>query len=121
MARQRDYHAEYVARTERAKDAGFRSYGEMRSFNKENAGTLNAMRGDSFASAMWRESHPDTPDPRSDPIAASAFYDDIVVPYEAEGEVTGQMRHDAVAYFIDYEGMSEDEAIEAMRDIYGES
>lgn len=40
---------------------------------------------------------------------------------EAGEEPTGRSRHDLVSYFIDYEGMTEDEAVAAMREIWGES
>lgn len=38
---------------------------------------------------------------------------------EAGDEPTGRNKHDLVSYFIDYEGMNEDEAVEAMREIFG--
>jgi hypothetical protein len=40
---------------------------------------------------------------------------------DAGEEPTGRNRHDLVSYFIDYEGMTEDEAIAAMRAIWGHS
>lgn len=39
----------------------------------------------------------------------------------ADEEPTGRNRHDLVQYYIDYEGMSQEEAIAAMREIWGES
>lgn len=40
---------------------------------------------------------------------------------DAGDEPTGRDRHDLIAYYIDYEGMNEDEAIAAMREIWGDS
>jgi hypothetical protein len=40
---------------------------------------------------------------------------------EGGEEPTGRTRHELVSYFIDYEGMTEDEAVAAMREIWGES
>lgn len=40
---------------------------------------------------------------------------------DAGDEPDGRSRHDLVSYYIDYEGMTEDEAIAAMREIWGDS
>ena len=39
----------------------------------------------------------------------------------APDSLQGSMRHFAIAYFVDYEGMDQEEAIAAMRDVYGDS
>lgn len=40
---------------------------------------------------------------------------------DAGEQPTGRDRHDIISYYIDYEGMTEDEAIAAMREIWGDS
>lgn len=40
---------------------------------------------------------------------------------ESGEEPTGRNRHELVSYYIDYEGMSEEEAVAAMREVWGDS
>ncbi len=44
MPRERDYHAEYVARTERAKELGYSGYGERRKEYEQVTKTIDLLR-----------------------------------------------------------------------------
>jgi hypothetical protein len=116
MARQRNYAAEYVARQERATERGFSSYYEERQFRVETA-FEREIAGESIE---WQERNPG--DWRSaNPEALAMFYERVLEPMTNGQPVTGMDRHNAVAFFIEYEDMSEEAAIDAMRELYGES
>jgi hypothetical protein len=50
-----------------------------------------------------------------------AYHERSEIIADAGDEPTGRSRHDLVSYFIDYEGMTEDEAVAAMREIFGDT
>jgi hypothetical protein len=110
MARARNYAAEYAARQQRAQERGFSSYAEERQFRTE---TVEERREAAEALGV----HPNI----GDPTALTRYYEDILLPIATEEEVSGRMRHDAVAYFVDVMGYSEEDAIAAMRELYGDS
>lgn len=115
MARQRDYAAEYAARVERAHERGFSSLSEERQFRSETKWE----REIAGMSEEWRNIH--SQDYRqANPRELAAFYEMVVEP-SSTGTVTGQERHLAVAYFVEYEDYSQEDAIAAMRALYGES
>ena len=115
MARQRDYAAEYAARQERAREHGFQTYTEERRF-RESTRFEREIAG---LSEEWRNLHPGNYR-TANPVELAAFYRMVVEP-SSTGRVTGEERRLAVAYFIEYEDYSEQEAIEAMRSLYGMS
>jgi len=109
LARQRNYAAEYAARQQRAQERGFASYAEERAFRTETV-----VERTEAAEALGVNVR------TSDPQALNRYYEEVLVPIALGEEVTGQRRHDAVGAFMDL-GYSEEEAIEAMREIYGRS
>jgi hypothetical protein len=115
MARQRDYAAEYAARQERAREHGFESYAAERAYRSETKWE----REIAGTSTEWQERHPG--DWRNaNPEQLNAYYENVLVPMMS-GTVTNMDRHNAVQYFVDYEDMTVEEAIAAMREILGES
>jgi hypothetical protein len=109
--------AYYAYRNERARSNGFRGYAQERKYREEHREALDI----AGQSAEWRLRH-QTGDYRS-------FNPKMVVEFVKHTEeygyydeyASGEARHDLVAYYMDYEGMSVDDAIEAMREIYGRS
>lgn len=119
----RTYHAEYVARQERAIEVGFSGYSEQRVFRSEHIEEL-AFAKESLA---WRELH-GTDVGLHNEKQMNAFYEQVLQGGEfttitgiTPDTVTGAMRHEAVAYFMEWEGYDESEAVAAMRDLYGTS
>ena len=114
MARQRDYAAEYARRQELAAERGFSSYSEERTFRRET----RFEREIAGESEEWQSRFPG--DWRqADPTQLNAFYEAVVEPTSTGREPTGMDKHNAVAYFIEYEDMSEEEAVAAMKEAFG--
>lgn len=108
----RDYHAEYQAREERAHSHGFNSYWEERKYKEEHAEAIEL--GKEHA-----KERTEAGGYSFNPQLASAWWE-AIGQYEGE-DVSGEMRHWAVAYYMDWYDMDIDEAIDAMRDLYGDS
>jgi hypothetical protein len=116
----RNYAAEYERRNERAKELGFSSYTQGFNFRKLFAEEIELVRTD--YRQLWDEAHPNADiEQEINPRLAAMFYEKVVAPYEDEDMSEGLKRHYAIDYFISDEGMSVDEAIAAMRMVYGES
>lgn len=115
MALARDYAAEYARRQELAEQRGFSSYSEERAFRRETS----FEREIAGESAEYKEMHPGIDWRQENPQQLAAFYENVVEP--SSRGVTGLDRHNAVAYYIEYEDMSEDEAVAAMRENFGDS
>lgn len=112
MARQRDYAAEYARRSELAQQRGFESYSAERSLRAET----KFEREVAGESEEWQSSHPG--DWRqANPEQLAAFYEKVLEP-QMRGNVTGMDKHNAVAYYIEYEDMSEDDAVAAMKEAF---
>ena len=112
MARQRDYHTEYQRREERAIDRGFASYYDERKYIERHKSEISRVREQVLRrTERGGRSY--------DPAEAVAFA--LAFPERVSAASLGATRHFAVAYNIEYLGMSEDEAIEAMREEYGDS
>lgn len=112
MARQRDYHAEEVRRNELAQERGFSNRAEERAFRAET----KFEREVAGESEEWQSSHPG--DWRqANPEQLNAFYEKVLEP-ASRGNVTGMDKHNAVAYYIEYEDMSEDDAVAAMKEAF---
>lgn len=111
MARKaRNYAAEYAAREQRAQARGFSSYHEERSFREETK-TERLQAAEQLGENVRT----------ADPQMLMEYYENILVPSATQPEVTGTMRHDAIAFYIDQMGYTLDEAIDAMRELYGRS
>ena len=112
--------AYYNRRDKQARDRGFNSYGEERRFKESHRETLDEVG----QSQLYREMY-ETDYHRMNPEQLLAFSREILEPYsEWEGSdlyATGGARHGAVTYFIEYEGMDEEQAIAEMRLLYGSS
>lgn len=115
MARkERDNAAEWARRVELAHERGFSSVYEEQQFRKET----KFEREIAGMSEEWQERHPGDWR-RADPNQLAAFYESVVEPTATGREPTGMDKHNAVAYFIEYEDMSEDEAVAAMKEAFG--
>jgi hypothetical protein len=113
VARNRDYAAEYAHRVELAHQRGFESYSAEREYRSET----QFEREIAGQSELWQERMPG--DWRSaSPEQLAGFYEYVIEPLSHGGDITGMEKHNAVAYFIDYFDMSEDEAVEAMREAF---
>lgn len=114
MARQRDYAAEHARRVELAHERGFSSAAEERAFRAET----KFEREIAGESEEWQSRFPG--DYRqANPQQLSAFYEAVIEPTTSGREPTGMDKHNAVAYFIEYEDMSEEEAVAAMKEAFG--
>lgn len=112
----RNYAAEYARRQELAAERGFSSYSEERAFRAET----KFEREIAGESAEWEKWHPEGGDWRSaSPKQLAAFYENIIEPTSHGGEPTGIEKHNAVQYFMDYEDMSQEEAVAAMKEAFG--
>lgn len=109
--RQRDYVAEHAARNARAQERGFSSYAEERQFRSET-------KEERAATAEALGTRPNI----GDPNAAMSYYERVLVPIATmePGVITGNMRHQAVGAYVNL-GYSQEEAIEMMRELYGDS
>jgi len=112
----RDYAGEYARRNARAQERGFKGYTAERVYKVYNEEELNAVKESSLYALYHEGQRADQADPRQ----LRAFYY-AIEQYEGTNEPTGKLRHDAVSYFTEYEGMTEEEAIAAMRLIYGDT
>ena len=112
MARQRDYAAEEARRNELARERGFESRSAERAYRSET----KFEREVAGESEEWQQSHPG--DWRhANPEQLNAFYEKVLEP-QMRGNVTGMDKHNAVAYYIEFEDMSEDEAVAAMKEAF---
>lgn len=117
--KQRDRKAEYEARNERAKDRGFDSYAEERRYKEALKRRLTP---DEFKEVVRRTKYRIGPSSYTyNPKQANAWQRDIGQYAGHEGEPRGEMRHAAVRYFTEWEGMTQDDAVNAMRNLYGDS
>jgi hypothetical protein len=107
----------YRFRDERARDWGFRSYREERKYKENNRASIDEA-GHSLA---WRQSHLEGDYRGNNPKQLVAFKSEILDMANNPYVDDGTRRHAAVAYFIAWEHSSTDEAIAAMRLIYGPS
>ena len=114
MARQRDYAAEYQARQERAIERGYSSYREERAVRQELASTVKAelenVGGSIYGAGGYNARQ----------LAAhyNAFTAlDIGARDIEDREEWGAWMHDMVMYFMDYEGMTQQEAVDAAYEI----
>lgn len=114
MARERNHAAEYARRLELAHERGFSSVREETEFRKESKFEREiAGESEEWQSRFpgdWRQANPQQ---------LSAFYESVVEPTSTGREPTGMDKHNAVAYFIEYEDMSEEEAVAAMKEAFG--
>lgn len=110
--------AYYTFRDQRAKDWGFRSYGEERKYKEKNRASIDEA-GHSLA---WRQTHYEEGGYKGqNPKQLVAFKEAILDPSNNPHLDMGTKRHMAVAYFVAWEHSSIDEAIASMRLIYGPS
>lgn len=101
----------YLARrNELAQERGFQNYYEERKFREETKEER----------AQAAEALGVSPE-RGDPNRLVDYYEKVLVPIATEEEITGIMRHDYIAWLIEHEGLTEEEAIDAMREFYGRS
>jgi hypothetical protein len=115
--------ATYERRKQRAINEGFSGYGSMRGYKEKHVEKLPQEYSDEWIG--YRELHPDVHDLRRDnPRRLVAYYENIIQPQNDEDNsdmTLGYKRHLAVGYFRQWEDMSEQEAVDAMRSIYGDS
>ena len=110
----RDYAAEYERREELAHERGFESYAEERAFREET----QFERELAGSSEEWQERHGG--DWRQDnPQQLAAFYENVLEPQMNGEPPSGMDKHNAVAYFIEWEDMDEDDAVAAMKEAFG--
>jgi hypothetical protein len=115
VAKERNHAATYQRRVELARERGFDSLRAEREYRAETKWERDIAGN----SEEWHQMHPG--DWRSaNPRQLNAFYEAVVEP-GSRGGVTGLDRHNAVAYYIEFEDMSEDEAVDAMRENFGDS
>lgn len=112
----RDYAGEYARRNARAQERGFQSYNTERVYKVAHKLEIEHVK----QSVVFQQTHNHERADLLDPKQLTAFYY-AVEQYEGSDTPTGDMRHAAVQYFIEYEDMSVDEAIEEMRIIYGDT
>lgn len=108
--------AYYNRRVERAKEFGFTGYRQERKFREDHRADID----NAGKSLLWRETHLGGDYRSENPKQLEAFYQNVLWLSETDADI-GTKRHGAVSYFIEWEGASEEEAIAAMRMIYGES
>lgn len=113
--------AYYQRRVARAKAHGFSGYSTERRYKESNREILEAVG----TSEYWYEQYPELDDYRTlNPQQLVDYYNMMLQPRENldSGEsITGSQRHAAVSYYIKWENMTTDEAVEAMRRQYGPS
>lgn len=109
----------YRLRDERARDWGFTGYSQERRYKEKYRGDID-QAGNSLA---WRQSHySESKSYKSEnPKQMVAFKEGILDPASNPYIDMGMKRHAAVSYFKEWENASTDEAIAAMRLIYGPS
>ena len=108
----------YTFRDQRSKDWGFTGYRQERKYREEHRGSIDEA-GHSLA---WRQTHYEQGDYRSNnPKQLEAFKTQILDVANNPYLTLGDKRHAAVAYFVEWENVSQEEAIAAMRLIYGPS
>jgi hypothetical protein len=109
---------EQERRNERARSYGFRSDYDMRQWANQPENRPSIERGKQH---VTHEGH-------YNPMQAKDYWEKVGHHFETPSgrereniDVTGRMRHDAMAYLIEWEDMTEEEALDAMRDMYGDS
>lgn len=105
----RDYKAEFNAREQQAIDRGFRSYREERVFKETHREQLD-IAGEEFNVPDYR---------RINPNQLNAYYERMIE--HVEDYHQGANMHNAMAYGIQWLDMTEDEALEYAREIFGKS
>ncbi len=113
----------YQASNRRARERGFSSVYDERQYKKRHREEIES--GRPFVQRRTRKGGT-TYNPEQAVAFTKAF---VSANFTAAGEFSkrltqdeeGRLRHFAIAYFVDYEGMDQDEAIAAMRDVYGDS
>jgi hypothetical protein len=114
MARQRDYHAEEVRRNELAQERGFSNRAEERAYRSETKFEREIAGQDE----TWQQKF-GTDWQHANPRQLASYYENVLEPQLDGREVTGLDKHNAVAYYIEFEGMTEDEAVAAMKEAFG--
>lgn len=116
MARkERNNAAEYARRVELAHERGFSSVREETKFRRET----KFERDIAGRSEEWNERFPGVDYRQANPKQLYAFYNAIVEPTSTGSSPTGMDKHNAVAYFIEWEDMSEEDAVAAMKEAFG--
>lgn len=113
MARSRNYAAEEARRNELAQQRGFSNRSEERAFRREHQ---EEMRQAATALNL-------SPTRHGNPQGLVSYYENVYVPMMTgtdASNATGTDRHNAVTAFVDM-GYSQEEAIELMRELYGDS
>lgn len=106
-------------RNQRARELGFRNDYDMRQWINDPANKTSVQAGKAFV----MEDHG-----TYDPLKAKEYWESIGhYIYTEKGnprrnvEVTGEMRHEAIAYLMEWDDISREDAIDYMREIYGDS
>lgn len=109
----RNYHDEYLARKERAIARGFTSFYQERRYREENRSVLKSGLVETIRDMF--------PNADLGPREIVGLYDVLGgFLVTGETEITGRMRHDLVAFYME-QGLDEDDAVEAMREVLGTS
>lgn len=107
----RNYRDEYRSRKERAIAHGFTSFYQERKFREENRSVLKTGLVETI-----REMFPNADLGPREIVGLYDVLGDFLV--TGETKITGRMRHDLVTFYME-QGLDEDDAVEAMREILG--
>lgn len=113
--RERNNAAEWARRKELAQERGFSSVYKERQYRRET----KFEREIAGESEEWQSRFPGVDWRQANPKQLTAFYEAIVEPTSTGRVPTGMDKHKAVAYFIEWEDMSEDDAVAAMKEAFG--
>lgn len=111
---QRKFGRRKISRNERANEWGFKNEYERRKFVAEHKTAVE--KGKQHVKFLDNTTGGYT----FNPIRAAEYWEKVGQ-FTKKKKITGGMRHDAIAYLMDWEDMTFDDAMSMMRDMYGDS